>query len=141
MRVDETSRKFDETTDSLKSVEKRIEEINMLKKNIRTYQTLCPIYAEYRKARNRDDFKREHRREIILFEAARKYLSSVVDGSKLPSVENLNKELADLTKRKQQLYAEYRKSKKALSEMDVVKANVDTILDAPKQRNREQEIE
>ena len=141
MRVDETSRKFDETTDSLKSVEKRIEEINMLKKNIRTYQTLCPIYAEYRKARNRDDFKREHRREIILFEAARKYLSSVVVDNKLPSVESLNTELAELTKQKQQLYSEYRKSKKALSEMYVVKANVDTILDIPKRRNREQEIE
>ena len=86
-------------------------------------------------------FGREHRCEIILFEAAQKYLSSVVDGNKLPSVESLNMGLTDLTKRKQQLYAEYRKSKKALSEMDVVKANVDTILDVPKRRNREQEIE
>ena len=100
-----------------------------------------PIYAEYRKAKNRDDFEREHRREIILFKAARKYLSSIQNGGKLPSVESLNTELAELTERKQQLYAEYRKSKKALSEMDVVKANVDKILDVPKRRNREQEIE
>ena len=141
VRVDAMSRKFDETADNLKAVENRIEEINMLKKNIKTYQTLRPIYAEYRKAKNKDDFEREHRREIILFEAARKYLSSVSDGNKLPSVESLNTGLTDLTKRKQQLYAEYRKSKKALSEIDVVKANVDTILDVPKRRNREQEIE
>ncbi len=140
-RVDETSRKFTETTDNLKSVEKRIEEINMLKKNIRTYKSLRPIYTKYRKSKNKDDFEREHRREILLFEAARKYLSSVQNGGKLPSLESLNAELTELSKRKQQLYAEYRKSKKALSEMDVVKANVDTILDVPKRRNREQEIE
>ena len=113
----------------------------MLKKNIKTYQTLRPIYAEYRKAKNKDDFEREHRREMILFEAARKYLSSVVGGNKLPRVESLNTELAELTKRKQQLYAEYRKSKKALSEIDIIKMNVDTILNVPKRRNREQEIE
>lgn len=141
VRVDETSRKFDETADSLKATEKKIEEINMLKKNIQTYQTLKPIYAKYRKAKNKDDFEREHRREIILFETARKYLSSVSDGNKLPIVEKLNMELAELTKQKQQLYAEYRKSKKALSEMDIIKANVDTILDVPKRRNREPEIE
>ncbi len=140
-RVDEMSRKFTETTDNLKSVEKRIEEINMLKKNIRTYKSLRPIYTEYRKSRNKDDFEREHRREIILFETARKYLSSVQNGGKLPSLESLNAELAELSKRKQQLYAEYRKSKKALLEMDIIKANVDTILDVPKRHNREQEIE
>ena len=140
-RIDAMSRKFNETTDNLKAVEKRIEEINMIKKNIRTYKSLRPIYTEYRKSRNKDDFEREHRRKIILFEAARKYLSSVVVGNKLPSVESLNTELAELTKRKQQLYVEYRKSKKALSEMDVIKANVDKILDVPKRHNREQEIE
>ena len=140
-RVDEMSRKFTETTDNLKSVEKRIEEINMIKKNIRTYKSLRPIYTEYRKSRNKDDFEREHRREIILFEASRKYLSSVQNGGKLPSLGSLNTELAELTKQKQQLYAEYQKSKKVLSEMDVIKANVDKILNVPKRRNREQEIE
>ena len=73
---------------------------------------------------------------MILFEASQKYLSSVVDGNKLTSAESLNTELAELTKRKQQLYAEYRKSQKALSEMDVIKANVDTILNVPKRRKR-----
>ena len=139
-RVDEMSRKFDETADGLKSVEKRIEEINILKKNIRTYNALRPIYDKYRKSKNKDNFEREHQSEIILFEAAQKYLSSVQNGGKLPSLESLNTELAELTKRKQQLYAEYRKSKKALSEMDVIKANVDTILNVPKQQKREQEI-
>ena len=138
-RVDEMSRKFDKTADSLKSVEKRIEEINILKKNIRAYQTLRPIYAGYRKTKNKDKFEREHQSEMILFEAAQKYLSSVQNGGRLPSLESLNTELAELTKRKQQLYAGYRKSKKVLSDMDVIKANVDTILNVPKQQKREQE--
>ena len=71
----------------------------------------------------------------------KEYILSIQDNGNLPSLEKPNTELEELTKRKQQLYAEYRKSKKALSEMDVIKANVDTILDVPKRRNREQEIE
>ena len=96
---------------------------------------------KYMKAKSKDDFEREHRREIILFEASKKYLSSVSDGNKLPSFEKLNTELAVLTERKQQLYAEYRKIKKTLSEMDIIKANVDIILNVSKQPKREHEIE
>ena len=140
-KIDNMNRSYNKVSDNIKSVEKRTEEINILKKHIQTYTALKPIYDEYRKSKNKDDFEREHRREIILFEAAQKYLSSVSKGNKLPSLESLNTELAELTERKQQLYAEYRKSKKALSEMDVIKANVDTILNIPKRQKREQEIE
>ena len=125
--------------DSLKTAEKRIEEINILKKHICTYKALRPIYDRYRQSKDKDNFEHEHRSEIILFEAAQKYMSSVQNGGRLPSLESLNTKLAELTKRKQQLYAEYKKSKKALSEMDVIKANVDTILNVPKQQKREQE--
>ena len=78
---------------------------------------------------------------MILFEAAQKYLSSVQNGGRLPSLERLNTELSGLSKSKQKLYSDYRQSKKALSDMDIIKTNVDTILNITKHKNREQMIE
>ena len=137
------SQSFDETADKLKTTEKRIDEINILKKHIKTYQALRPIYIEYKKSKNKENFECQHKREIILYEASHKYLSSIQNDGKLPSLESLNTELANLTQQKQKLYADYRKEKKALAEMDIIKSNVDTILNIPKQPEpkRSQEIE
>ena len=135
-RINEMNRSFTGTVDNLKSVEKQIDEINVLKNHLQTYQTLRPIYAEYKKSKNKDDFERKHQSEIILYEASRKYLSSVYTEGRLPKAEILNKKLAKLTEQKQKLYNDYRKSKKALAEMDIIKANVDMILNIPKRTER-----
>ena len=142
-KIAEMHQSFDETADKLKATEKRIDEINILKKHIKTYQALRPLYVKYKKSGNKDDFERQHRSEIILYEASYRYLSSVQNGGKLPSLESLNTELMELTEQKQKLYADYRKEKKALSEMDIIKSNVDTILDIPNQeeRKKSQEID
>ena len=130
-----------EMADKLKIMEKRIDEINILKKHIKTYQALHPIYAEYKQSGNKEDFERQHRREIALYEASHKYLSSVQNGGKLPSLESLNTELMELTEQKQKLYTDYRKGKKELAEMDIIKSNVDTILNIPKQPEQEKSQE
>ena len=140
-KIAEMHQGFDETADKLKATEKRIDEVNILKKHIKTYQALRPIYAEYKKSGNKEDFERQHRREIALYEASYKYLSSVQNGGKLPSLESLNTELMELTEQKRKLYADYRKEKKALSEMDIIKSNVDTILNIPKQEEQEKSKE
>ena len=140
-RVGETNRSFTETADNLKSTEKQINELNILKRHIQTYQKLKPIYSEYRKSKNKSEFERKHRSEIILYKASRKYLSAIYSGGKLPRIDSINAKLAKLTEQKRKLYDDYRKLKKALSEMDIVKANVDMILNVPKQLKREQNIE
>ncbi len=142
-RIEERRKVFDDISDKLKSVEKNLSDTNILRKHISTYQFLKPVYDKYRKAKNKSDFENTHRREIILFEASHKYLSEVQTNGKLPTLEKVNAERIELESQKQKLYADYRKAKKALSEIDVVKSNVDAMLRAP-QRNeptREQEIE
>ena len=49
----------------------------------------------------------------------------------------------ELEEQKQKLYADYKKAKKELSEIDVVKANVDTMLNVPQrsEQTRENQIE
>ena len=139
-KIADMHRSFDETADKLKATEKRIDEINILKKHIKTYQALRPIYVEYKKSGNKEDFERQHRREIALYEASYKYLSAVQNGGKLPSLESLNTELIELTEQKQKLYADYRKEKKEIAEIDIIKSNVDTILNIPKQSEHKKSL-
>lgn len=143
IKIDKRQKVFDNISDKLKLAEKKLNEINILRKHISTYQSLKPIYDKYRKSKNKSEFENKHRQEIILFEASHKYLSEVQTNGKLPTLEKVNAERMELEEQKQKLYDEYRKSKKELSEIDVVKSNVDAMLRTP-QRNeptREQELE
>ncbi|NDO18690.1 hypothetical protein FMM68_03365 [Lachnospiraceae bacterium MD329] len=142
-RIEEKYKAFDTTSDKLKSVEKNLSDTNILRKHISTYQSLKPIYDKYKKSKNKSDFENRHRREIILFEASYKYLSDVQINGKLPALDKVNTDRINLEEQKQKLYADYRKAKKELSEIDIIKSNIDTMLKTP-QRNepiREQELE
>lgn len=142
-RIDEMRRSFDDTADKLKSTEHRLNNTNILRKNISTYKALRPIYEEYTNAKDKARFEKQHQREIILFKAAHKYLSEVHTDGKLPALETVNAERMELEEQKQKLYADYKKAKKELSEIDVVKANVDTMLNVPQkpEQTRENQIE
>lgn len=142
-RIEEMHRDFDDTADKLKSAEHRLNSENILRKNISTYKALRPIYEEYTKAKDKSRFEKQHQREIILFKAAHKYLSETQTDGKLPALESVNTERMELEEQKQKLYADYRKAKKELSEIDIVKANVDAMLNTPQRSEptRENQIE
>lgn len=143
IRIEEMRRSFDDTADKLKSTEHRLNNANILRKNISTYKTLRPVYEEYTNAKDKVQFEKQHQREIILFKAAHKYLSEAHTDGKLPALETVNAERMELEEQKQKLYADYKKAKKELSEIDVVKANVDTMLNVPQksEQTRENQIE
>lgn len=142
-RIDETRKQFDDTADKLKSVERNLNDTNILRKHISTYKALRLIYDEYTKAKDKARFEKQHQREIILFKASHKYLSEVHTDGKLPALETVNTKRMELEEQKQKLYADYKKAKKELSEIDVVKANVDTMLNVPQrsEQTRENQIE
>lgn len=142
-RIDEMRHSFDDTADKLKSTEHRLNNTNILRKNISTYKALRPVYEEYTNAKDKARFEKQHQREIILFKAAHKYLSETQTDGKLPALETVNAERMELEEQKQKLYADYKKAKKELSEIDVVKANVDTMLNVPQkpEQTRENQIE
>ena len=119
---------FDDTADKLKEVEKLISDKHILSKHIRTYQILRPVYVEYKRSKHKDEFEKKHRRELTLFTASHKYLSGVQDGGKLPTFDKVNTEITELTDRKNILYEKYKKEKKSLAEIDIIKKNVDMIL-------------
>ena len=129
-----------QAADALKTVEKRIADMAVLIKNISAYQKTKPAYEAYRKARNKEKYKAEHERAVILHEAAAKALKAA-GVSKLPSIDALQAEYENLKQKKEALYADYGKLKKQVKEYDVIKQNIDSILQTGKQPVRERETE
>ena len=85
------------------------------------------------KVKNKEGFTRKFQRELILYEAAVKHLK----GKNPPPLETLIKDNGDLSERKAKLYEEYKKLKSKSAEIEVIRSNVDTLLNRPKERNTE----
>lgn len=119
-------------------MEKRLSVIALLIKNVATCQKTKPLYEANRKARNKEKYQAEHERGIILHEAAAKALKEAQIGGRLSSVPVLQTEYEKLQAQKS-LYADYGKLKKTVQEYDVIKRNIDNILQAEKQPEGERE--
>ena len=127
-RIEEIATASEQAGDSLKEVEKRLSDMALLIKNVTTYQKTKPLYEAYRKARNKEKYRAEHERGIILHEAAAKALKAAQIGGKLPSIPALQTEYEKLQAQKESLYADYGKLKKQVAKYDVIKRNIDSIL-------------
>ena len=140
-RIEEVAAESEQAADALKDVEKRLADMAVLIKNVTTYQKTKPVYDAYRKARNKDGYRADHERAIILHEAAAKALRAAQIGGKLPNVAALQAEYATLEEQKEALYADYGKLKKKVKEYDVIKQNIDSIMRQGKEPERGKETE
>lgn len=139
-RIAEVAEESEQAADSLKAVEKRLADMAVLIKNVSTYQKTKPVYDAYRKARNREKYRAGQEQAIILHEAAARSLKA--SGiAKLPNLAALQSEYEALQAQKEALYADYGKLKKKVREYDIVKQNIDNILQTGKQPEREKETE
>ncbi len=139
-KIEEIAAASGQAADALKGAEKRIADMAVLIKNITTYQKTKPAYDAYRKAKNKEQYRAAHERDIILHEAAAKALKAA-GVAKLPNVAALQAEYAALQEQKEALYADYGKLKKKVKEYDVIKRNIDSILRISKEPERGKETE
>ena len=135
-KISEIAAANEQTADSLKAAEKRLADMAVLIKNVTTYQKTKPAYDAYRKAKNKDRYRTEHERAIILHEAAAKALQTA-GIKKLPNLTSLQAEYEQLQEQKEALYADYGKLKKQVKEYDVIKRNIDSILRKEKELEEE----
>ena len=126
----------DEAAAALKDVESRLADMAVLIKNISTYKQTRPVALEYRRAKDKEQFRRGHESQLILYEAAARALKE--SGiTKLPDLAVLKTEYKRLTEEKKRLYEQYGEVKKELKEYGVIKQNVDGILrGTPQQQER-----
>ena len=75
----------------------------------------------------KDRFRRNHESELIIFEAAEKYLSKRFKGEKVPYIKTLRAEQKALGEEKDRLYQSYDSVKAEYAELQNVKKNMDEI--------------
>ena len=139
-RIEEMAAESGQAADALKNAEKRLAEMAVLIKNVSTYQKTKPVYDAYRKARNREKYRAGQEQVIILHEAAARSLKAA-GIAKLPNLAALQSEYEALQAQKEALYADYGKLKKKVREYDIIKQNIDSILQADRQPEREKGTE
>ena len=139
-RIEEMAAESGQAADALKNAEKRLAEMAVLIKNVSTYQKTKPVYDAYRKARNREKYRVGQEQAIILHEAAARSLKAA-GIAKLPNLAALQSEYEALQAQKEALYADYGKLKKKVREYDIIKQNIDSILQADRQPEREKGTE
>ena len=139
-RIEDMAAESGQAADALKNAEKRLAEMAVLIKNVSTYQKTKPVYDAYRKARNREKYRAGQEQAIILHEAAARSLKAA-GIAKLPNLAALQSEYEALQAQKEALYADYGKLKKKVREYDIIKQNIDSILQADRQPEREKETE
>ena len=139
-RIEDMAAESGQAADALKNAEKRLADMAVLIKNVSTYQKTKPVYDAYRKARNREKYRAGQEQAIILHEAAARSLKA--SGiAKLPNLAALQSEYEALQAQKEALYADYGKLKKKVREYDIIKQNIDSILQADRQPEREKGTE
>ena len=130
----------DRSLAAIKETESRIVDLSLIAKYATTYRKYKPIYDKYKRSPDKEKFLRGHESKIILFEAAARELKRL-NAVPLPSTDRINTELAELTARKERLYAEYTTAKQQLREFETIKQNIDSLLLIQKEPEQTHEIE
>lgn len=127
---------FTELSTSIKEKEKRLAEIQILKKHIFDYFKTKDVYADYRKCGYSNKFLEEHRQEILLHKAAKNAFDEL-HLKKLPKIKDLSAEYAEILAEKKKLYGEYRQVKKDMQEIQRAKYDIDQFLKSDEEQKKE----
>ena len=123
------SSKFDIAAKEIKGIEARLSDISELQRHIGAYIKTHDTYAQYKKQppRKQKKFYEQHRDEIDTCLTAKKYFNSL-GMEKLPSMQSLRQEYAELLEKKRKLYPEMKSARAEMIDLMTAKNNVDRIL-------------
>jgi hypothetical protein len=122
-----SSGEFATRTTKIKEIESRLKEITELQKYVGQYGKTRDIYSAYKTSGWSRDFYDEHAADIILHRAAKKHFDTL-GKKKLPSINMLKKEYAELAAEKKKLYSGYQELKGKNRALAIAKGNADRIL-------------
>ena len=118
---------FNQLSSEIKTAEKRMAEIAILKAHIINYAKTRDVYTAYRKAGYSKKFYEEHTADLLLHKAAKATFDEL-GMKKLPTVKDLQAEYAELLAKKKKAYGSYHNAKKEMQEVLTAKANIDRLL-------------
>ena len=136
----EAADRFNEIQSTIKSAEKRMAEIAVLKTHILNYAKTKDVYVAYRKSGYSKKFFEAHREEITLHKAAKQAFTEL-NVEKLPTIRELNEEFAVLLATKKEAYRDYRKAKQNMTNFATAKYDIERFLNIQQEAEKTAEQE
>ena len=140
--TDQAKEKYNALRTEIKRREESLDTISALRNQIITYVKTKDVYAEYRKHGYSKSYLENHRSEIELHKAAKRYFDEM-GLEKLPRVKTLNEDFQKILEEKRALYREYKSVKDKMKNFEIARKNVETILEIdrkkPKQKQQKRE--
>ena len=137
-RTSDVVEHYDALADSIKSAERRLQEIAELKKHIINYSRTREVFAAYKKSGYSRKYYEEHREELILHKAAKEAFDRL-SGRNIPKIRDLNEEYAAVLTKKRKDYSEYRAARKEMKDLVLAKKNIDIILEKTEGQDKEKD--
>jgi len=124
-------KKFNDLSTQIKAKDSRLTEISDLQKQIAKYSRTKEIYKQYKQSGWNKKFLEQNESDIIIHKAAKKYFDSMGYGKdkKLPKMDALKQEYAEILSEKKNLYSQYKTAKENMIKLQMAKYNTDRILD------------
>jgi len=139
-KANSSATRFEELSSTIKSAEKRLAEIAVLRTHIINYSKTRSVYVEYRKSGYSKKFFEAHREEITLHKAAKNAFSALPESEKrdgkLPTVKQLSEEYARVLDKKKKAYSEYREAREEMKKYTMAKHNIDEFMRKSEQEER-----
>lgn len=142
-RIDKLKNEYYTVRRNLKKTENKISDLSEKLKQAEIYRKCRPVYKEYlsQKPKKKENFYNEHTADLILYNAAVKFLKRNFNHGKLPVTE-WQTQIEKLTPKKQSLYADMYKLRDEVKTVENIKKQLDSITKSQtRQKNREFENE
>ena len=112
----------------LRQTEADLDKTTKLMAAVVDYAKLRPVFEGYKATKYSRKYLAEYSTELSDFRAAQAAMREILNGEKLPPMEELKEKRRRLAAEKKQLYAEYRQAQNDMREAIAVKANIDHLL-------------
>ena len=126
-RLEAATTRHDALRDDIRAMDDRMKAISDLQRHIFNYKKYRKIYGDYKASGFNKRFAADHQQELALFRAARQAFDAA-GITKLPKIDDLRAEFAELKDRKQAALAEYRQVRDELNDLRRAKGNVDSVI-------------
>jgi hypothetical protein len=127
-KTEAVSESFRKRSERINKVQTQLNEISELQRHIGIYRKTRDTYKQYISLppKRREDFFENHRADITLHQAAKKYFDST-GLTKFPPMDDLKKEYAVLAAEKKNLSSGYKAEREEMIALLMAKQNVDRI--------------
>jgi len=136
----EVTGRFHTLSDKIKTIEGKQKTNAELRAASVDYAKTRPVFDEYKRQKYSNKYLSEHEDDIKVYREAQATFRRLLDGAKLPKMDELRAEAGRLASDKKEVYREYREVRKDMQDIVTAKSNIDHLLgltDGKKNREKE----